>query len=126
MIPYQDLASNTIQSIEKLKKSINGKYEFFENVGDDLFGVSFGVQGLAEKPSETITTCKEALLSLDIAAEDVFRVTKLTRECSMAEASRGYGVQLQDEANELLPKINATIVKAITRLSRITKVFMFE
>ncbi|KAE8654270.1 Phosphate transporter 4,2 [Hibiscus syriacus] len=55
---------------------------------------------------EKITACKEALISLDIAAENVFKLfTKLRTETSMEESSSGSRVELYDEAKELMPKI---------------------
>lgn len=50
--------------------------------------------------------CREALLSLDIAAENVFQLfTKLGIEYPMEEGSSGCRAQLCDEATMLLPKI---------------------
>ncbi|XP_039007789.1 uncharacterized protein LOC120135600 [Hibiscus syriacus] len=59
---------------------------------------------------ETITACKEALIRLDIAAENVFVLfTKLRTETSMEESSSGPRAQLYDEAKELVPKITGKI-----------------
>ncbi|GMI71397.1 hypothetical protein like AT3G09080 [Hibiscus trionum] len=65
---------------------------------------------------EKITACKEALISLDIAANNVFELfTKLRTETSMEESSSGSRAQLYNEAKELVPKITEKI-SAIAKL----------
>ncbi|XP_021290055.1 mitogen-activated protein kinase-binding protein 1 [Herrania umbratica] len=62
------------------------------------------------EPGEKITACREALRSLDTAAENVFQLfAKLGTEYSMEEFSSGSGAQLRNEAIELLPKITEKI-----------------
>ncbi|XWS67196.1 hypothetical protein CRYUN_Cryun05aG0267000 [Craigia yunnanensis] len=58
------------------------------------------VDGESEVVREKITACREALLSLDTAAENVFQLfAKFGTECSMEEFSSGSGAQLYDEVN---------------------------
>lgn len=65
---------------------------------------------------EKMSACREALLTLDTAAENVFRLfTKFGTECSMEEFSSGPGAQLYDEATELLPQI-AEKVNAVAKV----------
>ncbi|XWS55561.1 hypothetical protein CRYUN_Cryun09bG0010700 [Craigia yunnanensis] len=74
------------------------------------------VNGESEVVREKINACREALLSLDTAAENVFQLfAKLGTECSMEEFSSGSGAQLYDEATELLPQI-AEKVNAVTKV----------
>ncbi|KAK3226204.1 hypothetical protein Dsin_006066 [Dipteronia sinensis] len=55
---------------------------------------------------ERISECKEALLNLDAAAENVLQLfSKLLSPDSMEELQSGPGAQLYDEAAELLPSI---------------------
>ncbi|KAK6290592.1 hypothetical protein POUND7_002133 [Theobroma cacao] len=62
------------------------------------------------EPGEKITACREALRSLDTAAENVFQLfAKLGTECSLEEFSSGSGAQLRNEAIELLPKITEKV-----------------
>ncbi|XVF08242.1 hypothetical protein REPUB_Repub06bG0209700 [Reevesia pubescens] len=65
-----------------------------------------------------ITACREALLNLDTAAENVFQLfAKLGTECSIEEFSSGCGAQLYNEATEKLPqiaeKVNVVIAKVV-------------
>ncbi|KAK2657454.1 hypothetical protein Ddye_010506 [Dipteronia dyeriana] len=57
-------------------------------------------------PERRISECKEALLNLDSAAENVLQLfSKLLTPDSMEELQNGPGAQLYDEAAELLPSI---------------------
>ena len=73
------------------------------------------VNGESEVVQKKISACREALLSLDTAAENVFQLfVKLGTECSMEEFSSGSGAHLYDEATELLPQI-AEKVNAVAK-----------
>ncbi|KAK1562808.1 hypothetical protein Q3G72_017406 [Acer saccharum] len=57
-------------------------------------------------PERRISECKEALLNLDSAAENVLQLfSKLLTPDSIEELQSGPGAQLYDEAAELLPSI---------------------
>ncbi|XVF76771.1 hypothetical protein PTKIN_Ptkin13bG0293700 [Pterospermum kingtungense] len=65
---------------------------------------------------DKISACREALVTLDTAADNVFQLfTKLGTECSMEEFSSGSGAQLYEEASELLPQI-AEKVNAVAKV----------
>ncbi|KHG30707.1 30S ribosomal S4, chloroplastic [Gossypium arboreum] len=99
----EEVAGSIDQDLNSTKCSLTQSYALSNDEKDEEDSSTIDEES---EVGEKIRACREALLSLDIAAENVFQLfTKLGTEYPMEEGSSGCRAQLYDEATELLPKI---------------------
>ncbi|KAL1083219.1 hypothetical protein V6Z11_D09G185300 [Gossypium hirsutum] len=102
-VSLEEVAGSIDQGINSTKCSLTQSYALSYDEKDEEDSSTIDEES---EVGEKIRACREALLSLDIAAENVFQLfTKLGTEYPMEEGSSGCRAQLYDEATELLPKI---------------------
>ncbi|MBA0800840.1 hypothetical protein Gohar_011252 [Gossypium harknessii] len=102
-VSLEEVAGSIDQGLNSTKCSLTQSYALSYDEKDEEDSSTIDEES---EVGEKIRACREALLSLDIATENVFQLfTKLGTEYPMEEGSSGCRAQLYDEATELLPKI---------------------